>query len=147
MRRESRSAILYLRRWKPISGPAGCMRTKRRLAINSEQLALEAALGLDAKQANDIRIFDVRGLSSVTDFYVVATGTSAPHLKALISEVQRRMKAQGVMSFRTSGESDSGWVVVDYVYAVIHVFSPEARAYYAIEKIWSTAKELPLPQS
>ncbi len=123
------------------------MRTKRRLAINSEQLALEAALGLDAKQANDIRIFDVRGLSSVTDFYVVATGTSAPHLKALISEVQRRMKAQGVMSFRTSGESDSGWVVVDYVYAVIHVFSPEARAYYAIEKIWSTAKELPLPQS
>lgn len=123
------------------------MRTKRRLAINSEQLALEAALGLDAKQAQDIRIFDVRGLSSVTDFYVVATGTSAPHLKALISEVQRRMKAQGVVSYRTSGDSDSGWVVVDFVHALVHVFSPEARAYYAIEKIWSTAKELAFPQA
>lgn len=123
------------------------MRTKRRLAINSEQLALEAALGLDAKQAQDIRIFDVRGLSSVTDFYVVATGTSAPHLKALISEVQRRMKAQGVVSYRTSGDSDSGWVVVDFVYALVHMFSPEARAYYAIEKIWSTAKELAFPQA
>lgn len=53
------------------------------------------------------------------------------------------MKDQGIASSRTSGESDSGWVVVDYVHAVVHVFSPEARAYYAIEKLWATAKELP----
>jgi ribosome-associated protein len=116
------------------------------VTINSEQIALEAAKSLDAKQAHDIRIFDVRGLSSVTDFYLVATGTSAPHLKALIAETQRRMKELGVSSFRTSGEPDSGWVVVDYVHAVVHVFSPEARAYYAIEKLWSTAKELPFQQ-
>lgn len=86
----------------------------------------------------------MRELSSVTDFYIVATGTSAPHLKALISEVQRCMKDRGVASFRTSGESDSGWVVLDFVHAVVHVFSAEARAYYAIEKLWATAKELPL---
>jgi len=98
------------------------------------------------KQGDNIRIFDVRGLSSVTDFYVVATGTSAPHLKALISETQRCMKALGVSSYRTSGESDSGWVVVDYIHVVVHVFSPEARSYYAIEKLWSTAKELPFPR-
>lgn len=97
------------------------------------------------KQAEGIRIFDVRGLSSVTDFYVVATGTSAPHLKALISETQRRMKELGVASYRTSGEPDSGWVVVDYIHVVAHVFSQEARAYYAIEKLWATAKELPFP--
>jgi len=98
------------------------------------------------KQAKDIRIFDVRGQSSVTDFYIVATGTSAPHLKALIAETQRRMKELGISSYRTSGESDSGWVVVDYVHAVVHVFSTEARAYYAIEKLWSTAKEIPFPR-
>ena len=103
-------------------------------------------MALDVKQAKDIRIFDVRGQSSVTDFYVVATGTSAPHLKALISETQRRMKELGISSYRTSGESDSGWVVVDYVHAVVHVFSTEARAYYAIEKLWSTAKEIPFPR-
>lgn len=89
----------------------------------------------------------MRGISSVTDYYVVATGTSAPHLKALIAETQRRMKELSVASFRTSGEPDSGWVVVDYVHAVVHVFSAEARAYYAIEKIWTTAKELPLHQA
>lgn len=97
------------------------------------------------KKAEDIRIFDVRGLSSVTDFYVVATGTSAPHLKALIAETQHRMKALDISTFRKTGEPDSGWVVVDYVHAVVHVFSTEARAYYAIEKLWATAKELPPP--
>ena len=113
--------------------------------INSEQLALEAAKALDMKQAKDIRIFDVRGLSSVTEFYIVATGTSAPHLKALIAETQRQMKDLNISSYRKSGESDSGWVVIDYVYCVVHVFSAEARAYYAIEKLWSTAKEIPFP--
>jgi len=106
---------------------------------------MEAALALDAKLAKDIRVFDVRGMSSVTDFYIVASGTSAPHLKALIAESKRRMRELGVDGARTSGEPDSGWVVVDYVHAVVHVFSPEARTYYGIERLWSTAKELPLP--
>lgn len=117
------------------------------LAIKSERIAIEAALALDAKQADEIRVFDVRGVSSVTDFTVVATGTSAPHLKALVSETKRRMKELGVNCYRISGEPDSGWVVADYINAVVHVFSVEARAYYAIEKIWATAKEVPLPQS
>jgi ribosome-associated protein len=116
------------------------------VTINSEQIAIEAALALDAKQAKDIRIFDVRGLSSVTEYYVVATGTSAPHLKALIAETQQQMKKLGISTYRKSGDSDSGWVVVDYVYAVVHVFSSEARAYYAIEKLWATAREVPLPR-
>ncbi len=117
------------------------------IAINSERIAIEAALALDAKQAADIRVFDVRGVSSVTDFTVVATGTSSPHLKALVSETRRRMKELGVACHRMSGEPDSGWVVADYINAVVHVFSSEARAYYAIEKIWSKAKEVQLPQS
>jgi len=112
--------------------------------INSEQIALETALALEAKQAVDIRIFDVRGVSSITDYTVVATGTSAPHLKALIAETQRHMKALGISSYRSSGEPDSGWVIADYVHAVVHVFSTEARAYYAIEKMWAKAKEIPL---
>lgn len=115
--------------------------------INSEELAREAAGALDAKVAQEIRAFDVRGVSSVTDFYIVASGTSAPHLKALISEAQRRGKELGVRTSRVSGDPDSGWVVVDFGDVVAHVFSPEARAYYAIEKLWATATELPLPRA
>jgi len=117
------------------------------MAIQSEQIACVAAVALDAKQAKDIRIYDVRGVSNLTDVTVVATGTSTPHLKALVSEVQRGLREQGVASYRTSGTPDSGWVVVDYVHAVVHMFSPEARDYYAIEKLWATATEIPLPQS
>ena len=96
------------------------------------------------KKAADIKTYDVRGVSGLCDAFVVATGTAAPHLKALISGTQVAMKEAGVASYRTSGDPDSGWIVVDYVDVVVHVFSPEARAYYALEKLWETAKPVEL---
>ncbi|MDD2598882.1 MAG: ribosome silencing factor [Kiritimatiellae bacterium] len=104
--------------------------------INSQQIADEVVKALEEKQALDIRVFDVREGSNITDFYVVASGNSAPHLKALLSEAGRHMKSCDVQTYRSSGESDSGWVVIDFLDVVLHVFSPEARAYYAIEKLW-----------
>ena len=94
------------------------------------------------KKAADIKTYDVRGVSGLCDAFVVATGTAAPHLKALISGTQVAMKEACVASYRTSGDPDSGWIVVDYVDVVVHVFSPEARAYYALEKLWDNAKPL-----
>lgn len=109
------------------------------MEMEPKEIALAAARALEEKLGADIRIYDVRKVSSITDFTVVATGNSSPHLKALIAEVQRQMKEANVMSYRTSGEPESGWVIVDYVHVVVHVFSPEARAYYAIEKLWTDA--------
>ena len=91
---------------------------------------------LSDKKAEDVRTYDVHGVSGLCDAFVVATGTAAPHLKGLIAGVQQAMKEKGVESFRTSGDPESGWIVVDYIDVVVHVFSPEARAYYALEKIW-----------
>ena len=92
---------------------------------------------LAAKKAVDVKTYDVRGVSGLCDAFVVATGTAAPHLKALVAESQRAMKEAGVQSYRTSGDPESGWMVVDYIDVVVHVFSPEARAYYALEKLWA----------
>lgn len=92
---------------------------------------------LEDRKGVDVKTYDVRGKSSLADFFVVATGSAAPHLKALIAESQSVMKDAGVMSYRTSGDPESGWIVVDYVDIVVHVFSPEARAYYALEKLWA----------
>lgn len=92
---------------------------------------------LEDRKGVDVKVYDVRGKSSLADFFVVATGAAAPHLKALIAESQAVMKEAGVMSYRTSGDPESGWIVVDYVDIVVHVFSPEARAYYALEKLWA----------
>ncbi len=94
---------------------------------------------LTDKKAVDIRTYDVRGVSGLCDAFVVATGTAAPHLKGLAAGVQHAMKDVGENSFRMSGDPASGWIVVDYVDVVVHVFSPEARAYYALERLWENA--------
>lgn len=98
---------------------------------------------LEDKKAVDVKTYDVRGVSGLCDAFVVATGTAAPHLKGLVAGVQQAMRTAGESSFRLSGDPESGWIVVDYVDVVIHVFSPEARAYYALERLWDGAKPIP----
>ena len=86
---------------------------------------------------------DVRGLSGVTDFFLIVSGTSPPHLKALYNEVRQQLKAKGVACFRKAGIPEGGWMVVDYVDLVIHILSPEARQYYDLEALWEKAPRLP----
>ncbi len=105
--------------------------------MTGEEQVEKIVSALEARKGTDVKVYDVRGKSSLADFFVVATGAAAPHLKALVAETQAEMKALGVKSYRTSGDPESGWIVVDYIDVVVHVFSPEARAYYALEKIWS----------
>ena len=92
---------------------------------------------LEDRKGEDIKCYDMRGENALADFYVVATGAAAPHLKALAAETQAAMKRESVNSYRTSGDPESGWIVVDYIDIIVHVFSPEARAYYALEKLWT----------
>ena len=98
---------------------------------------------LEDKKAVDVKTYDVRGVSGLCDAFVVATGTAAPHLKGLVAGMQQAMRTAGESSFRLSGDPESGWIVVDYVDVVVHVFSPEARAYYALERLWDGAKPIP----
>lgn len=105
--------------------------------MTAEEQAKTIAKALEDRKGTDVKIYDVRGQSNLADFFVVATGAAAPHLKALIAESQAVMKANGVQSYRTSGDPESGWIVVDYIDVVVHVFSPEARAYYALERLWT----------
>lgn len=115
--------------------------------MTPKEIALEAAKVLDLNKAAGLRVVDVRGLSSLTDYCVVATGTSAPHLKGLLAAVQSRMKELGVQSYRKSGLPESGWMILDFVHVVVHLFAPEARDYYDIEKLWADAKEIPVPNN
>jgi len=91
------------------------------------------------KKGEDIRVFDVRKKSDVADYYVVVSGSSPPQLRAMADEIQYSLKKDGVHSYRRAGDPESGWVVVDYVDVVIHIFSPQARRYYAIEELWAGA--------
>ena len=104
--------------------------------MKAEAQAKSIAQALEDCKGEDVKIYDMRGKSNLADFFVVATGAAAPHLKALVAESQAAMKDAGVNSYRTSGDPESGWIVVDYIDVVVHVFSTEARAYYALEKLW-----------
>ena len=93
------------------------------------KLAEDIKSALEDAKGQDVKVYDVRGKSGLTDFFVVATGAAAPHLKALVKSLPKK-------AYRVSGDPESGWIVADYIDVVVHVFSPEARAYYALEKLW-----------
>jgi len=105
-----------------------------------EEEVKKIVAALEDRKAEDIRTYDVRGISGLCDAFVVATGTAAPHLKALATAVKGALRADGVSACRVAGQPDSGWTVADFSDVIVHVFSPEARQYYGIEKLWPTAK-------
>ena len=109
------------------------------------ELTRTAAAILYSKKGAEIAAWDLRGASEVTDFTLVVTGTSAPHLKALANEVEAVLKESGARAYRRSGNPDCGWVVLDFIDLVIHIFLRDQREYYAIEKLWASAPQVPLP--
>ena len=103
----------------------------------ARDIALRARSLLLDKKGQNVIVFDVRGASSITDYVVIVSGATPPQLKAMTNELKRGLKETGVPLYRQSGQSDDGWVVMDYVDVVVHVFLDELRTYYAIEDLWS----------
>ena len=91
-------------------------------------------------KGEDVVILDVHGLSSVTDYYLIATGNSSPHLKALATEVENAMESAGRTCYRRAGKPESQWVVADYLDFVVHIFTSETRGHYALERLWNDAR-------
>lgn len=96
------------------------------------------------RKAEDLRVLDVRGTSSITDFLVVATGNSPPHLRALRSAVTAEIPHNTFRARGAPNEIDSGWTVVDAYDIVVHLFTEEQREYYSLENLWKDARELPV---
>ncbi|MFC1499143.1 ribosome silencing factor [Verrucomicrobiota bacterium] len=96
---------------------------------------------LENKKGENIKVVDVRETSGVTDYYVIASGSSPPHLKAMFGEVQHVLKKEKIACYRKAGSPECGWMVLDYIDVIVHIFSEEARRFYAIEEIWTTAQE------
>lgn len=104
--------------------------------METKEQAEAAAAALEAAKGGDVKMYDVRGVSALADFFVVATGAAAPHLKALATAARTAAAQVGCRTLRQSGDPESGWIAVDCGGFVVHVFSREARAYYALERLW-----------
>ncbi|MGB5475358.1 MAG: ribosome silencing factor [Gammaproteobacteria bacterium] len=103
---------------------------------------LEVTLqALEDMKAVDIRIIDVRDMTSITDLMVIAGGTSTRHIKAAADNVAQEAKKIGVRTPGVEGDKGSEWILVDLGDVVVHVMMPEVRDFYALEKLWSVGGE------
>jgi ribosome-associated protein len=88
-------------------------------------------------------ILDLRGISSFTDFFVICSGTSEPHLKAIAGEIEQRLKEDhGIRPAAVDGFPASQWMVLDYLQVIVHVFHSDKRAFYSLEDLWGDAPRL-----
>ena len=117
--------------------------SERSVAPSSKLLQLVAGV-LDDKKAEDVRILDVRAQSSITDFLVLATGTSEPHLRALRLELEKMLDGANVPIIGVEKEEGSGWTVFDAFEVMVHLFTAESRARYRLELLWKDALDVPV---
>ena len=92
---------------------------------------------LDSNKALDIISIDLKNKSSMADYMIIASGTSSRHIQALSEQVLEKLKANGVKNSKIEGKESGDWKLVDGIDLIIHIFNPEKRKFYELEKIWS----------
>ncbi len=108
----------------------------------TERLLQVCCEALDGKKAEDIRILEMGEKCSIADYFIIASGTSDPHLKALHRTLEAALKEMGVGLFSKERYRPNGWAVIDAIDVVVHVFSRDAREFYALESLWKDAESL-----
>ena len=104
--------------------------------MTSLETARLAAKALDSKKGLDIKIIKIDDISSIADYFVIATGTSNTHVKALADEAEYQLDQAGLSVSGIEGQRNDTWILLDYMDVVIHVFSEDAREYYNLERLW-----------
>lgn len=116
----------------------------RRKAQPALRLLTLLVTALDSKKAEQLRVLNVGKLSSITDYLVLATGTSDPHLRALRIEAERVLDGEKTKILGVETTQGSGWTVIDAFDVMVHLFTPENRGKYRMEQLWKDAEEVPL---
>ena len=113
----------------------------------SVSIAITAAEAAADKLASDIMILDVSDRLVITDCFVLASAPNDRQVRAVVDEIEERLRADGVKPVRREGEREGRWVLLDFADVVVHVQHSEERTYYALERLWKDCPEIPLPES
>jgi len=116
------------------------MTKQKKRVENSQQIASQMANLMLDKKALDIQILDVRGLTTLTDFFIVCTSESQPQTRAICNHIEDEMFILGIKPWHKEGYENLDWVLVDFVNIVVQIFSRESREYYDFERLWGDAK-------
>lgn len=119
-------------------------KTKKIIDKNkAKELTLKAAKILDDKKLEDIKILDLENITSLSDFFILATASSSPQMKAGSDAVYKELKAEGILPYSENDNTpESLWYLSDYGFLVIHIFTKEGREYYDLDKLWLEANEI-----
>ncbi len=113
---------------------------------SSAEWALIAAEAAASKKAEDIVALDVADLLVVTDYFVIASGRTNIQVRAIADEIEEQLRVRGgIKPIGREGQQEAKWILVDYGDLVIHVFQPEDRGFYRLEKLWGDAPRMTLP--
>jgi ribosome-associated protein len=107
------------------------------------RVAVEAA---ESKKATDVRVLDLTGLTSFTDYFVICTGANQRQIQAISDAITLELKHQGELPLSLEGYDQAEWVLVDYGDFLVHIFSPKSREYYDLERLWRNAKPVELTE-
>ena len=112
--------------------------------LDSAQIAAVAAKALEEKKAQDVKVLRVAEHTILADYFVICSGSSAPHIKALVDEVDKELSEAGEPPIRREGLRSDIWVLMDFGSVIVHVFTEEARKFYKLERLWSDSEEVTL---
>jgi ribosome-associated protein len=107
--------------------------------LNPSQLADKITDLIFNKKGYDVKILDLRKLTTITDYFVVCSGDSDTQVKAIADEVDKTLRDQGIRAWHIEGYQALNWILIDFIDVVVHVFKKETRAYYNLEKLWGDA--------
>lgn len=112
--------------------------------VDTQELAQHAAEAADGKKAIDVQILDLRGLTSIADLFVIASGTSTTQVSAIAEGIGKALAELGVRPTHLEGRAEATWVLMDYGDVVVHIFEAQTRAFYALERLWGDAPRIPV---
>lgn len=110
--------------------------------MTSLELAKKAANILDNKKAREISVIGIRDISVLADYFVIATGTSSTHVKALADEVEFQLKEEGTAAGHIEGYRSNSWILLDYGNVIIHIFTEESRQFYDLDRLWQDGEKV-----
>ena len=116
------------------------------MSMNSKDLAIQAVKLMDAKKAVDVNLIDIREVSTLGDYFVIATGTSSTHVKALADELEMRLKEEGASPDHIEGYRSNSWILLDYGNVIVHVFTEESRAFYDLDRLWQDGETVDITE-
>jgi len=111
-------------------------------ADSSRELALYAAQLVLGKKGHDLKLMEVGKVSIVADFFLICTGNTAVQVHSICDHLLETLKQKNYYALRVEGYKEAWWVVIDYGFLVIHVFQPEARSFYDLERLWYEAPQV-----